>query len=113
MLLDKADGKIYSVLIVSHVSELGHDKPSIDSLEIVNSITKAIDVIESFANINKINLPHTTKFRKNICAEMPLHFYYEVVTEEGITYEIRIKQHRVSVGVSIDAFTSDDEHLPF
>ena len=108
--LRKAQGNLYSVVLISYVKEsdgLKADAPSVDKILAVNTISKVINVIEHLGVVEGFTTPPLDKMRANICNAMP-KFSYQADSNSGITYEIHVKQHAVGIGVVINADINDD-----
>lgn len=108
--LRKAQGHLYSVVLMSYVKESDGQKadaPSIDKILAVNTISKVINVIEHLGQMEGFTTPSLERMRANICNAMP-KFSYQADSNSGITYEIHVKQHAVGIGVVINADINDD-----
>ena len=107
--LRKAQGHLYSVVLISYVKEsnLAPDPPSVDKILAVNTISKVINVIEHLGVVEGFTTPSLEKMRANICNAMP-QFSYATDSESGISHEIHVKQHAVGIGVVINADIIND-----
>jgi len=109
MKLRKAQGSLYSILLISYVDhkDHGYDAPSVDKQVVVNTVSKVISVINHLGEMEGFTLPHEEKLRANLAQSMP-SYRYKTESSSGITYEIHVKQHAISVGVTINANVQDE-----
>jgi hypothetical protein len=121
MKLKKAEGKLYSITLISYVSPSAHedhgfDAPSVDKQVIANTVSKVLDILETLSIEGNFTLPYREKLRSMVCSEMP-QFNYKSYSAEGIDYMITVKQHMVDIGVVIQSKIDEDaeytECLPF
>tara|TARA_X000001388_G_C2118317_1_gene80479 strand:+ start:148 stop:504 length:357 start_codon:yes stop_codon:yes gene_type:complete len=109
MKLRKAQGSLYSVLLISYVDDANHgyDAPSVDKQVVVNTVSKVISVVNHLGEMEGFTLPHEARFRADLAQSMP-SYRYKTKSSSGITYEIYVKQHAISVGVTINANVQEE-----
>ena len=110
MKLRKAQGKLYSIVVIEERC-LDHKVKNVylQKQVVVNSITKVISIVENLGVLNGFSTGSKEKLRAKICKDMPeTHLEYSAyisTIEIADIYKIHIKQHGVDVGV---VFESDD-----
>ena len=118
MKLKKAEGKLYSITLISYVNHEDHgfDAPSVDKQIITSTVSKVLSIMENLSIRANFPLPHKEKLRSMVCNDMP-RFSYQSYSNEGVNYMLTVQQHMVDVGVVIQSKIDEDaeytECLPF
>ena len=111
MKLRKAQGKLYSIVMIEEVYNIDTGTYSYNKVKqvVVNSITKVISIVENLGVLNGFTTGSKEKLRANICKSMPEVCLNYNNDDSAEIYKIWIKQHGVDVGGVFESHDCEED----